>query len=87
MYSIYVLQSKKNDSFYIGFTTNVKRRVLEHNQNIGGEYTKDKGEWRLIYAEAYSNKKDAIAREKFLKSGSGLRLLKKQLKNFLSDDK
>jgi putative endonuclease len=87
MYSVYVLRSEKNGCFYVGFTTNVKRRVLEHNQNIGGEYTKGKGKWCLVYTEAYLNKNDALAREKFLKSGSGLSFLKKQLKNFLLDEK
>jgi len=41
------------------------------------------GEWKLIYAEAYLHKDDAMGREKFLKSGSGRKFLKKQLKNYL----
>jgi putative endonuclease len=39
--------------------------------------------WRLIYYEAYLEEEDAIGREKFLKSGSGRRFLKNQLRHHL----
>jgi len=39
---------------------------------------------KLIYFEAYLNQSDALGREKFLKSGSGHRFIKKQLNNYLA---
>jgi len=43
-----------------------------------------KKDLKLIYFEAYFNKKDALSREKFLKGGSGHKYLKKQLKHYLT---
>ena len=82
--SVYVLENQNDKSWYIGQTDNLKRRVEEHNSKQGGRTTKIKsGEWKLIYAEAYIDKRDAIGREKFLKGGSGRTYLKKQLRNYL----
>ena len=65
------------------YTSNLKRRLSEHLLGRGGRTTRLGGEWKLIYAEAYLHKDDAMGREKFLKSGSGRKFLKKQLKNYL----
>lgn len=82
MYSVYVLENTANQSWYIGFTSNLKRRMSEHLSGRGGRTTKIGGGWKLIYAEAYLHKEDARGRERFLKSGSGRKFLKKQLKNY-----
>lgn len=85
MYCVYLLENQVDKSWYIGFTTNLKRRIFEHNNKQGGRTTKIKqGKWKLIYAEAYIEKQDALGREKFLKGGSGYTYLKKQLKNYLA---
>lgn len=68
----------------MGFTTDLKRRVKEHNQNKS-PYTSKKEDWKLIYAEMYLDKMDALGREKFLKSGSGRKFLKKQLRHYLNN--
>jgi len=83
MYFVYVLQSRVDRRFYIGFTSDLKRRVQEHGRgdNASTSYRK---EMRLIYFEAYLHKMDVIGREKFLKSGSGHHFLKKQLRHFLA---
>jgi predicted GIY-YIG superfamily endonuclease len=46
--------------------------------------TSYRGPWRLIYCEAYREEADALGREEFLKSGSGRRFLKRQLKHHLA---
>jgi putative endonuclease len=80
MYYVYVLQNKK-DSLYIGFTTNLKKRLTGHKS---GDTKTTKGkDYVLIYYEAYRNKADALGREKFLKGGSGRKYLNKQLKHYL----
>ena len=83
MHCVYVLRSKKDNSLYIGYTTNLKQRLDEHNRGHS-VFTKSKTPYELIYFEGYINKKDAKGREKFLKSGAGWRFLKKQLKHTLS---
>jgi putative endonuclease len=80
---VYVLENNLDKGWYIGFTTDLKQRVDDHNNGKGGRTTKTKKSWKLIYFEGYRIKKDATGREKFLKSGSGRKYLKKQLTNYL----
>ena len=82
MYYVYVLENQDDKSLYIGFTSDLKQRLLDHNKSRGGRTTKLKKNWRLIYFEAYIHKSDALGREKFLKGGSGRKYLKKQLKHY-----
>lgn len=85
MHSVYVLENQSDKSWYIGQTDNLKQRVVQHNSGSGARTTRIKeGEWKLIYAEAYLDKKDALGREKFLKGGSGRTFLKKQLVHYLN---
>ena len=71
--------------WYIGYTADLRKRFLEHNSGKGGQTTRRGREWKLIYCEAYLLKEDAIGREKFLKSGSGRKYLKKQMANYLTN--
>jgi putative endonuclease len=81
MFFVYLLENENNKK-YIGFTNNIKRRLSEHKNKKSFTTSKSKN-WRLIYFEMYLDKKDALGREKFLKSGSGYKFLKRQLKNYL----
>lgn len=81
-YVVYILENQNDKSWYIGFTSNLKQRLQEHKYKKS-PYTSKKDNWELIYAELYLNKFDALGREKFLKSGSGRKFLKKQLANHL----
>jgi len=82
MYYVYVLESQDDKSLYIGFTTDIDKRVGEHNSGTGGRTTKLKSDWKLIYYETYLDKWDALGREKFLKSGSGRKYIRKQLNHY-----
>jgi len=86
MHTVYVLENKIDKSWYIGQTDDLRRRLEQHNSGIGGRTTgrKERGSWKLMYAEAYCDKRDAIGREKFLKGGSGRKYLQKQLAHYLS---
>jgi putative endonuclease len=85
MFTVYVLENQNDKSWYIGQTDNLKRRIQEHNTGQGGRTTRMKtGGWKLIYAEAYLDKGDALGREKFLKGGSGRTFLKKQMAHYLA---
>jgi putative endonuclease len=85
-YYIYLLQSELNQAFYIGYTGNIKRRLLEHNNGLNFS-TKREKPWRLIFFEGYINEKDAKRREKYLKTNQGARLLKRMIKEFLYSKK
>ena len=85
MFKVYILENKEDKSWYIGQTDDLERRIKQHNSGNGARTTsvKQRESWKLIYAEAYLNKSDALGREKFLKGGSGRTYLKKQLKHYL----
>ena len=83
MHYVYILQSMKNKSLYIGCTSDLNKRVQEHNK---GEsfHTKKYMPWRLVYFEGYCTKVDAYSREQSLKlHAQGLRRLKERLRNSL----
>ena len=84
MYYTYFLLSTKSQKLYIGYTNDLKRRVKEHNDGIGGKFTKANRPLKLIFYEAHCNKKDAKAMETFYKSGYGREVLKDKLKNYLN---
>jgi len=86
MYHVYILQSQKDKSLYIGFTENHPDKRLEEHNKGKVPSSKDKRPLKLIYYESYLNKKDALSREKFLKGGSGRKYIKKQLKNFFYEN-
>ena len=83
MYYVYVLQSlKRKNWLYKGSTSDLKRRVAEHNAKKNFS-TAPFTPVKLVYYEAYLLKNDAEARERYLKTSMGMRVIKKQLTNYL----
>ena len=82
-YTVYILEDQADRSWYIGMSSRLKGRMIQHltKQVVS---TRNKKNLKLIYAELYLDKKDAAGRERFLKSGAGRRYIKKQLKYYLS---
>jgi putative endonuclease len=66
MYFVYILQSLKDDSCYIGQCEDIKDRLNRHNQGRN-KYTKTKTPWKLVYLEQYSSRSDAVMRETEIK--------------------
>ena len=83
MYYTYVLQSKKDDRYYVGFTKDLKLRFNRHSEGKV-ESTRDRRPLHLIYYEACINQEDATNREKYLKSYHGRMFLKNRLKSYLT---
>ncbi|MDP3729341.1 MAG: GIY-YIG nuclease family protein [bacterium] len=80
MFCVYVLRSKKDKSFYIGFAINLKERLAKHNDGLVYS-TKHILPMELLYCEAYKSKKDTLIREKRLKHfAKGFSSLKGRLK-------
>ena len=79
MYYVYVLKCA-NDDLYVGYSTDLKSRVSRH---LSGKVraTKSKLPVKLIYYEAYSDKRDATRREKQLKMHRAKKDLLQQIKN------
>lgn len=83
MFHVYVLKSSKIDKLYIGYTDNLKRRLLEHNSGFS-KYTKPFIPWKLMYYESYLNLEDAKNRESKLKQyGQAYRRLKERISKSL----
>ena len=80
MYYVYLLVSDDNRT-YTGFTSDLKRRIREHNSDKSG-YTRGK-RWHLAYYEAYASKIDAMRRERRLKDGRARRQLRDRISESL----
>ncbi len=80
MFYTYVLHSKAEDKLYVGWTSDLRYRLKQH-QDGKVNATKDGRPFELIYYEASMLKSDAISREKSLKTGFGRAYLKKRLSN------
>lgn len=65
-YYFYVLLCS-DDSFYGGFTDNLKKRLQAHNDGKGAKYTKSRRPVKLIYHEKFTDKKLALKREYWFK--------------------
>lgn len=70
LWYVYILKCV-NNSHYVGHTTDIERRLLEHNSGKV-HYTKDKRPVKLVTFIAFTDKYKAIYFEKYLKSGSGI---------------
>ena len=67
MFYTYILHSEKDKKRYIGFTANLKRRMVEHNSGIV-KSTKNRRPLKLIYCEEFESKDEAMNREKEIKT-------------------
>jgi putative endonuclease len=85
MFYVYVLKSDKNGEIYIGYTGNLKRRLIEHNQGLNLS-TKRYMPWKIVYYEACLEESDAKRREVYLKTTQGGRLLKLRLKDYFNKE-
>ena len=79
MFYVYVLLSLKSRTLYVGFTEDLKQRLKEHSNGIGGAFTKRNKPFKLVFYEAFLSKKDTLKQEKFYKSGYGRDVLKSKL--------
>ncbi len=76
---VYMLRSAKSGQLYLGWTTDLRRRLCQHNtgQSLA---TRGRGPYELLYYEAYWHREEAMAREQSLKKHPNvLKQLKKRL--------
>ena len=64
---VYILCSKRNGTLYVGAATNLPKRIWEHKQGVGGEFTRQYRVTRLVYYEPHATIQDAVTRERQIK--------------------
>ncbi len=67
MFTVYILYSELIDRYYIGQTNDIEKRLVRHNNGYV-KSTKAYKPWELVYREEYSTRKEAVNRERELKS-------------------
>lgn len=80
-----MLRSLNDFNYYIGYTSDLDRRLSEHNEGLS-KSTAFRRPFELIYYEACRNIKDATHREKYLKTTYGHRYLKNRLLNYFEEN-
>jgi len=74
MVYVYSLKNEMNAEIYVGITTDIRRRLKEHNTGKN-RYTKAFIPWEVFYIEEQPDYMHAREREKYLKSAAGKRFL------------
>ncbi|MBI4708654.1 MAG: GIY-YIG nuclease family protein [Candidatus Portnoybacteria bacterium] len=75
MFYIYILKSLKDQRTYIGYTSNLVKRLTKHKTGQA-KATKYRLPMKLIFTEAFQTAREAKKRERWWKSGAGRRKLK-----------
>ncbi len=65
--AVYILASRKNGTLYVGVTSNLVKRVWEHQNNLAEGFTKRYTIHQLVWYETHETMESAIQREKGLK--------------------
>jgi putative endonuclease len=85
MFYVYVIKNKKDNQFYVGSTSDLRKRLIEHNQGHV-ESTKERKPFDLIYYEASLSKYDAYRREKYLKTSYGKKYIKNRIRDYIDQN-
>ena len=79
MFYTYVLYSEQFQKIYVGYTSDIEGRLSAHNHPSNKGWTKSYQPWRILFYEEYENQREAIIREKELKTGKGRDFIRKHL--------
>ena len=66
-YYTYILKSNKDNSYYIGYTQNIVKRIRDHNKGLS-KYTKLRRPYILVFKNEFKVRREAIKYERYLKS-------------------
>ena len=80
MFYVYILQSLKDGSYYVGQTNDVSNRLERHNSRRQSA-TRSKVPWELVYTEPFDTRSQAVRRELEIKSWKSRRAIKELLNN------
>jgi putative endonuclease len=79
-YFVYIIQSLKDGTYYVGATQDLDSRLERHNQGRS-QYTKSKRPWELVYSTEYPNKSEAMKREYAIKRNKSKTYIEALLRN------
>ena len=79
MFTVYVLHSPTYDKIYIGYTSDLRNRLISHNELGDKGWTIKYRPWELIHTEDFSTKSEALKREKQLKSSRGRHFIRTEI--------
>jgi len=78
-YYVYILKMFNRNQLYVGYTSDLKRRLNEHRSGTVHSTRSDKEKPELIFYEGYRSKKDAVRRERYFKSSKGKQVIRQML--------
>ena len=63
-YFVYILLTNSNDKYtsYVGYTSNINKRIKDHNSSKGAKFTKGR-KWKLIFKKKFNSKSEAMKAE------------------------
>ncbi|MCA1758517.1 MAG: GIY-YIG nuclease family protein [Bacteroidales bacterium] len=79
-FTVYILESEFDESFYIGYSSNLEQRLQYHNSGKS-RYTSKKMPWKLVHTENFETRSEALKREKFLKKQRNREFYKRLINN------
>ena len=81
---VYLICTKNNNNrliSYVGYTNNIKNRIIKHNSSKGAKFTRGK-KWKLLFKKKFLTKSEAMKYEYMLKKDKMKRtILKKRFNN------
>jgi putative endonuclease len=81
IFYVYILESETSGKWYYGFTENIVKRFIDH-QNNRSKYTKFRGPWKLIFKREFLDKREALHFEKQLKKARNKDFIKEKFKDY-----
>jgi len=79
MFTVYVLHNQNLDKIYVGYTSDIDKRLFAHNHEDNKGWTKKFQPWKIIYSEKFETKSEAMIREKQLKSSRGREFIREYI--------
>ena len=78
-YFVYILLTNSNDKYtsYVGYTSNINKRIKDHNSSKGAKFTKGR-KWTLVFKKRFKTKSEAMKAEIKIKKD---RIFRNQIKN------
>ena len=81
MFTVYVLYSQTFNRIYVGYTSDIEKRLFAHNHVSNNGWTKSFQPWEIIYREEFKKKSEAMIREKQLKSSKGREFIRENIQS------
>ncbi|UCH24048.1 MAG: GIY-YIG nuclease family protein [Deltaproteobacteria bacterium] len=77
---VYIIQSQKDGSYYVGSAQDITGRIERHNQGRS-KYTKSKRPWKIVHIEEFDTRSEAHKRERQIKSRKSLDYIEKLVRS------